>query len=90
MKYPIPQSVRVTLWSYNIENLDKDRDKDLIIFQVLNFGTEEAVLWLNQEYTKSDIKKTIESSTKSSWSPKSLNYWALILGVSPERTSRFA
>lgn len=90
MKYPIPQSVRATLWSYNEENLDKDHDKNLIIFQVLNYGTEEAVVWLNQEYTKSDIEKAIQNSTKSSWSQKSLNYWSLILGVVPERFSRFA
>lgn len=90
MKNSFPQSVQATLWSYNGEGLDKDHDKDLIIFQVLNFGTEEAVAWLNQEYSRDDIEKTIQNSTKNSWSQKSLNYWSLILGVTPKRTSRFA
>lgn len=84
-----PRSVKAVLWSYDTSKLDIDRDKMLIIRQVLNNGTESAVAWARDTYTEQDLAKAIATSSASEWSRKSLNYWSLLLKTHPHRTARF-
>jgi len=86
----IPPSVRATLWSYDMAKIDLARDKTLIIRQVLNYGTEGAVNWVREKYTTDELAEAVSSSIASEWSPKSLNYWSIILGVHPTRRTRFS
>lgn len=85
----IPQSVRVTLWSYDVDRMDIDRDKDLIITQVLNYGTKEATDWLRETYSREDIAKNIAHPRAGQWNKKSLNFWSIVFDVKPEIISRF-
>lgn len=85
-----PQSVKNCLWSYDIPRLDRQKDSRLIILNVLNFGNKEASDWLFERYDKEQIQKTIQSSAKSEWGKKSLNFWSLILKASPTRETRFS
>ena len=78
MKNNIPNSVRATLWSYDVDSMNTDRDKVLIITQVLNYGTMDAVEWLNNTYKRSDITECIHSPLPGMWNKKSLNLWSLI------------
>ena len=84
-----PQSVKNTLWSYDTDQLDIKKDKNLIIFSVLNWGTKDAVMWLYKIYSKDDIKKVIKESNTQNWSYKSLNYWTSFLDVQPIHKKRF-
>ncbi len=86
----IPPSVRATLWSYDMTKIDPEEDKALIIRHVLNYGTEDAVKWARTQYTTDELAEAVSSSTASEWSPKSLNYWSIILGVHPTRRTRFS
>ena len=38
----LPQSVKAVLWSYELDHIEVQNIK-IIIFQVLNFGSEEAI-----------------------------------------------
>ena len=42
MKFDIPQYIKPFLWSYDINNLNKEIDKKRIITNVLNYGTKKA------------------------------------------------
>lgn len=86
----IPPSVRATLWSYDMAKIDPARDKMLIIRHVLNYGTEDAVKWVRTQYTNDELVEAVSSSIASEWSPKSLNYWSIILDVHPTRRTRFS
>ena len=76
----LPQSVRASLWSYDPDKMDLARDKERIILQVLNHGTDEAVRWLFDTYSRSDITATVQHSDQSEWGKKSLNFWSVVLG----------
>lgn len=87
---PIPVFVRPFLWSYDTERLDLECHKALIIKNVLDYGTKEAIDWLRQIYTSEDIKTVIAHTPRSAWNKKSLALWTLIYGVEPERKVRIA
>jgi hypothetical protein len=85
----IPQSVKVTLWSYDTDKVDIISDKKLIISQVLNYGTKEATDWLFQTYSKEEIAQEAASIPTGQWDKKSLALWSLYLGITPQsRMSR--
>jgi hypothetical protein len=85
-----PASVRVCLWSYDISSLDIERDKTLIITNVLNYGTKEATEWLFSQYSITNIKYLVENPLPGRWDKKSLALWSLVLGVQPALKGRFS
>jgi hypothetical protein len=89
MNSEFTQAVKATLWSYDTSKIDKIRDKELIITNVLNYGTKEATDWLFQTYSKEDIKNILKKPRPGEWNKKSLNLWSLIFDVTPELRTRF-
>ncbi len=85
----LPQEVKATLWSYDVSKIDIEKSKEIIITQVLNFGTKDAITWLFNTYTKSDIKHITENPRPGMWNKKSLNFWALLFNISPSIKNRF-
>ena len=85
-----PPAVRACLWSYDIKKLDLERDKTLIITNVLNYGTKEATEWLFMQYPASLIASVVQTPLPGRWDKKSLALWALIFDVTPEVKGRFS
>lgn len=85
----IPQSVRATLWSYDTNQIDLMRDKERIITNVLNYGVKEATDWLRATYSTKEIAAIVAHPRPGEWDKKSLNFWSLVFGVSPELRQRF-
>ncbi len=77
----IPKKLQSALWSYDLRTLNQRRHKNLIITQVLNFGTWEQVQWLLKHYTRNDLRNAIKQPIRGIWRPDSLNYWMLVLDV---------
>lgn len=86
----MPQNVKNCLWSYETDKLDLDANKNIIVFNVLNFGDEDAVKWLFNNYSQAEIVAIAKLAPETAWSKKSLNYWAQILGFQPDLKTRFA
>ena len=86
----LPNYVKVCLWSYDTDSLDLAKDKDRIIFNVLNHGGEKAAQWLFSNYSEKEISYIVESSKSNEWSKKSLSLWSLLLGTHPSQKGRFA
>ncbi len=84
----IPASVVATLWSYDITSLNLERDKALIIYNVLNYGTSDATSWLNNTYDEKDIRAIIKDIPRSAWDKKSIALWSLIYDVTPSTETR--
>lgn len=74
------------LWSYDLEQIDLEKDKKRIITNVLNLGTKEATDLLFKVYDKSEIKKQVEEPMSGEWSDKSLNYWSIYFDIQPRKT----
>lgn len=77
----LPQSVKATLWSYNLAQLDLQKHKKLIISQVLNFGSLDAISWLFANYSNDAIKEAALNTPLGAWDKKSLNLWSLFLNL---------
>ncbi len=88
----LPQSVKNCLWSYDTKAFDFSlpNNRTLLIRNVLDYGTLEAVSWLRTHVDFREIQKVIEASNKSEWGKKSLALWAIVFGVTPLRSSRFS
>ncbi len=80
----LPSFLRPFLWSYDLEKMDKEKHKQIIIKNVLDFGTKQAIDWLRENYSKKEIQQAIKNSIKSDWSKKSINLWSLVYEVEPK------
>ena len=90
MRIIFPPAVRACLWAYDISALDIERDKILIITNVLNYGTRGATDWLFSQYPSSVIASVIQKPLSGRWDKKSLALWSLMFGVTPELKGRFS
>jgi len=84
LKEKIPPSVEAVLWSYNLDKVDFNVHKKLIISQVLNYGTKDATDWLFQAYGSNEIKNIAEEIPSGQWDRKSLAFWSLCLNIKPK------
>jgi len=75
----LPAAVRSTLWSYDLSGIDPQRDRELVITQVLNYGNWQAVLWLLETYGKEEVRKVVRKPRRGMWWPRALNFWLTML-----------
>lgn len=80
-KNKIPKFLQSVLWSYNINKMGLEEDKEIIITQVLNYGDWEVLKWLYSVYTENDIKKVVMNPGRGLWFDKVLNFWEKILNI---------
>lgn len=78
-----PQAVKNVLWSYDLTKIDFELHKNIIIAQVLNFGSKEATDWLFQTYSEKEIGQVANQIPTGQWDKKSLALWSLYLGIHP-------
>lgn len=83
-----PPSVRACLWSYDLRNIHLRSHQNLIITQVMNFGSKEATDWLQEHYSVREIREVVEHPLPGMWSKKSLNFWSIVYGIQPKETAR--
>jgi len=79
----IPDSVRAVLWSYDVDRIDTEQHKRLIVCQVLIFGTEDAIRWLFTTYGRDEVTREANEIPLGQWNKKSLALWSLVLGIKP-------
>lgn len=83
----LPKSVKSVLWSYDTDKIDLQLHKKIIVSSVLNMGNYEATNWLFEHYDLGQITEIAQSLPTGQWDTKSLNYWSLLLGISPQLKS---
>lgn len=86
----VPAIFKAFLWSYDFDKLDLEKDKERIIFNVLNLGSKEATDLLFKIYSKQDIKNVIKHPRPGEWHKKSLNYWSLVFNVQVKNVLRYS
>lgn len=91
MKSNLPQAVKACLWSYDTEQIDLNlpNHRTLVIVNVLDRGTNEAVVWLRATFSETEISEVIVKSSASDWSKKSLALWSLVFNAYPAKVGRF-
>ena len=91
MLQELPQSVKACLWSYNIDKMDFDdsSNRKVLIKNVLDRGTKEAIDWLLVHFSKEEISESIKQSHASDWGKKSISLWSLVFNSYPIKVGRF-
>ena len=86
----VPSFLQPYLASYDLSRLDVERDKDIIITEILNKGDDEAIIWLGRTYPKKVIKEVISFPIRGLWMKSVLDYWTKIFDIklSRERFNR--
>jgi hypothetical protein len=77
----IPQHLHPLFWDVNLDNFNPTAFPDYAIARVLELGDENAVKWMKETFSESDIKRVI--ATERRLSKKSANFWALVYGIAP-------
>jgi hypothetical protein len=75
----IPKFLKPFLWSYCLKKIDFEKNKEKIIFNILNFGNKKATDWLFKFYSKKEIIKIFNKTKIHLWQKKSYNFWKIIL-----------
>ena len=80
----LPRSVRLVLWSYDLDHIEVQKHKKIIISQVLNFGSQKAIEWLFKQYGFDLVSKIANTIPLFQWNKKSLSLWKLVLSINPK------
>jgi hypothetical protein len=81
----IPIYLQTYLASYDLTRMSVERDKDIIITEILNKGDEEALKWLTSTYSKEEVKQMIVAPTRGMWMKRTLQYWMNMLDVTLDK-----
>lgn len=82
----VPNFLQPYLASYELPKLDLQKDRDLIVTEILNKGDGKALEWLTKNYSKRDVNEVVSSPIKGMWLNTNLNYWLNILGTKLSKT----
>ena len=76
--------IRPCLWGADIDSLDMEADKILIIERILEHGGDKQINFILSHYKPADIIKVVKES--SYLSHKTINYWCLFFKLRRENT----
>ena len=76
---PVPQFLQPFLWSVNIQELKKKKDKIYIIHQILSYGNLKALSWLLRTYSKQEIREVFLEHPVRVYRKATLNFVHQIL-----------
>ena len=85
----IPMSLKPYFQEYDLENLDIQRDVDLIIQRTLEYGNWDEIRWLFQAYHRRRIKLFLLEHGERWLRPVTFNYWRLLMGVRKWKSAPF-
>lgn len=63
----VPKEFQSALWSYDISKLDSERDTNLIITQLLNYGGEKGREWILENYSDEKIRQVLSHPQRGVW-----------------------
>ncbi|MDP1544871.1 MAG: hypothetical protein Q8L87_02530 [Anaerolineales bacterium] len=77
----IPVGLKPYFQEYDVARLDIDRDANLIIQRVLEFGTWNEIRWLFETYRSKRIRLFLRGYGERGLKPVTFNYWRKLLGI---------
>ena len=74
----LPGFLKTVFWDVRFEELDARRDRDAIVARIAEYGTDETVRWMQENYTPGEIAESLERECHRV-SARTLNLWRLWL-----------
>ena len=75
----LPKFLRQYFWDVDFDELDGQKYSLYVVKRLIDKGNQRAIKWLLENYPKELIKQILV--TQRGLSPKTANFWALVLGV---------
>ncbi len=72
----IPQQLQSLFWDVNLADFRPAAYPEYTIFRVLEYGDRQAVRWMREHFSESQIKQVIRSERRLT--ARSANFWALV------------
>jgi hypothetical protein len=85
----IPAGLKPYFQEYDPADLNLEKDANLIIQRVLDFGTWDEVRWLFRLYGKERIRLFLRRYGERMLRPVAFQYWRKLLGIRKWRRSPF-
>ena len=89
VKGKIPVGLIGSFQEYDIESLSLEKDTNLIIQRVLEFGTWEELRWLFRLYGVKRVRLFLRQYGERWLKPATFNYWRKLLNVRKWKRSPF-
>jgi hypothetical protein len=75
----LPKFLKKYFWNVDFDKLDIEKHRFDVIGRILDYGDEKDIRWMNRHFTINEQIKVLCAS--GDISPRSANFWALILEV---------
>ena len=79
----LPVFLQSFFWDVEFSKIDPKENRVYILKRILEFGDEQAVSWMWENFNKQEIKDVLLHGR--GFTKKSANFWALILDVPKEK-----
>lgn len=70
----VPDFLQTYLWSYDLSQLDPEKNYQLIITQILNCGDQKSIDWLKTNYSPKLVEKVIRRPQRGVWFREKLRH----------------
>ena len=77
----LPKFLKKYFWDVDFNKLEVDKSRLFVLRRILEYGDEQAVQWMNNNFSRNEINKLLSFARIN---PQSANYWALVLGIKKE------
>ena len=77
----LPKFLKKYFWDVDFNKLEVDKSRLFVLRRILEYGDEQAVQWMNNNFSRNEITKLLSFARIN---PQSANYWALVLGIKKE------
>ncbi|MEK9150322.1 MAG: hypothetical protein AAB267_09815 [Candidatus Desantisbacteria bacterium] len=78
----LPRYLSKYFWDVEFEKIDLQKRRVYILRRILEYGDRQAVAWMWKNFKEEEIKEVL--SNFRGLSPKSANFWAVILNIKKE------
>lgn len=84
-KEEIPDAILACVWFADPDQLDWEKQQELVIAAVLNRGQWEAVRWVHRVYGEAAMKAVVSHPQRGQWFPQALCFWLTFFHLSLDR-----
>jgi hypothetical protein len=75
----IPDFLKKYFWDIDFGKLDIRSHPHYVLSRILEYGDEDAIAWMRENFTRDDIAYVLFHLRTVS--PMSANFWALVFGI---------
>ena len=77
----LPQELRPLFWSYKFNDLDMSKDRNLVITQVINYGSLAEWRWMVSAYGKDSVREVLGAVRSGEFKPRALKLASIVFGI---------